>query len=344
MRPQSLQGSIFRTLFRVGESLDIPRARLLEAADETEERLAVQDTRVSYEALRRVWELLVSVGNDQPLGVRLAECLEPTHFGLVGYVLVNSPDLRTAMVRHCRVYTLLDPRTAWHTTDTPSGMRVELRLHPEDAWAIALRHPAEGLMLALIATGRALTGTRWSPRRVRFAHPRHAASSAVDDFLGITADYDAGAYAMEADEPIPSLPIRHADIDLGNLLHARAEAALADAHAAERRAWKERVREVLAAQPRTGELGPAEVASRLAVSERTLQRRLREEGASFAGLEDEVRRERAFQLLRDGQLAHFEIAFLLGFSDPSAFTRAFRRWSGTTPLAWQKEHAPGTMS
>ncbi|MFP2931933.1 helix-turn-helix domain-containing protein, partial [Pyxidicoccus sp. 3LG] len=62
--------------------------------------------------------------------------------------------------------------------------------------------------------------------------------------------------------------------------------------------------------------------------------------ASFAALEDAVRRERAFQLLRDGQLAQFEIAFLLGFSDPSAFTRAFRRWSGRTPLAWQKENAP----
>ena len=340
MRPPSLQASVFRTLFRVGESLDIPRERLLEASGETEARLAVPDTRVSYEALRRVWELLVSVGGTQPLGVRLAQALEPTHFGLVGYVLVNSPDLRTAMARHCRVYTLLDPRTSWTTTATPSGLRAELRLHPEDAWAVALRHPAEGLMLSLVATGRLLTGTHWLPRKVRFAHPRHGASAAVEDFLGIPADYDAGAYVMEADEPIPSLPIRHADIDLGNLLHARAEAALADAHATERRTWRERVSEVLAAQPRTGELGPAEVASRLAVSERTLQRRLREEGVSFAGLEDAVRRERAFQLLRDGQLAQFEIAFLLGFSDPSAFTRAFRRWSGSTPLAWQKQHAP----
>ncbi|WP_205525580.1 AraC family transcriptional regulator [Pyxidicoccus trucidator] len=339
MRPQALQSSVFRTLFRVGESLGISRARLLEATGEPEERLAAPDTRVPYEALRRVWELLVSEGGAQPLGVRLAESLEPTHFGLVGYVLVNSPDLRTAMRRHCRVYTLVDPRTEWLTHDTPTGMRAELRLHPEDAWAKSLRHPTEGLLLGIVATGRALTGTHWSPRRVRFAHPRHAASQAVEDFLGAPVEYEAGAYVMEADEPIPSLPIRHADIDLGNLLHARAEAALADAHAAERRAWKERVSAVLAAQPRTGELGPADVASRLAVSERTLQRRLREEGASFAGLEDEVRRERAFQLLRDGQLAQFEIAFLLGFSDPSAFTRAFRRWSGETPQGWQKAHA-----
>ena len=52
-----------------------------------------------------------------------------------------------------------------------------------------------------------------------------------------------------------------------------------------------------------------------------------------------MRHERACQLLRDGQLAQFEIAFLLGFNDASAFTRAFRRWSGMTPQAWQKAHA-----
>jgi len=344
MRPQALQSSVFRTLFRVGESLDIPRARLLEATGESEERLSAPDTRVPYAALRRVWELLVSVGGSQPLGMRVAESLEPTHFGLVGYVLVNSPDLRTALRRHCHVYTLVDPRTEWRTGDTPTGMRAELRLHPEDAWAQTLRHPTEGLLLSLVASGRALAGTHWSPRRVRFAHPRHAASAAVEDFLGASVDYAAGAYVMEVDEPIPSLPIRHADIDLGNLLHARAEAALAEARAAERRPWKERVSEVLAAQARTGELGPADVASRLAVSERTLQRRLREEGASFAALEDAVRRERAFQFLRDGQLAQFEIAFLLGFNDPSAFTRAFKRWSGETPQAWQKAQASPTAS
>jgi AraC-like DNA-binding protein len=340
MRPQTLQASIFRPLFRVGESLGIARARLLEATGESEERLASPETRVPYEALRRVWELLVSAGGAEPLGVRLAEALEPTHFGLVGYVLVNSPDLRTALLRHVRVYTLLDPRTTWRTSDTPTGMRGELLLHPEDAWAVTLRHPAEGLIASMVATGRVLAGTHWSPSRVRLAHPRHAASPAVEAFFGVPVEYDAGAYVMEADMAVASLPIRHADIELGNLLHARAEAALADAEAASRRTWRERVTEVLAAQPRTGELGPAEVASRLAVSERTLQRRLREEGASFAGLEDDVRRERAFQLLRDGQLAHFEIAFLLGFSDPSAFTRAFRRWCGRTPLAWQKENAP----
>ena len=339
MRPQTLQSSLFRPLFQVGASLGIARERLLEAVGVDEALLARPDVRLPYAALQRVWTLLVEVGGSEPLAVRLAQSLEPTHVGLVGYVLVNSPDLRTSLQRYCRIHALLDPRTRWRVHQSPGLLRVELELDPQDAWASRLKHPVEGLLVAMVASGRALSGEDWRPTRVCVTHPRHEASPGVEAFLGVGIEYDAGANLVQGDEAAARLPIRHADIELGNLLHARAEAELAQLEAQEARSWRERVEEVLAAQPRTGDLIPADVAARLVVSERTLQRRLREEGVTFAGLEDAVRRDRAFQLLRDGRLPHFEIAFLLGFSDPSAFTRAFRRWSGTTPGQWQQAQA-----
>jgi AraC-like DNA-binding protein len=63
----------------------------------------------------------------------------------------------------------------------------------------------------------------------------------------------------------------------------------------------------------------------------TLQRRLRQEGTSYQSLLDEIRRELALDYLRDGKHSIADVAFLLGFSDQSNFTRAFRRWTGTTP-------------
>jgi AraC-like DNA-binding protein len=78
------------------------------------------------------------------------------------------------------------------------------------------------------------------------------------------------------------------------------------------------------------------VARRLALSARTLHRRLAEEGTGFSALVDEVRRTRALALLEDGKLAASQAAFLLGFQDPAAFFRAFRRWTGTTPRAWRE--------
>jgi AraC-like DNA-binding protein len=92
-----------------------------------------------------------------------------------------------------------------------------------------------------------------------------------------------------------------------------------------------RVRELLTLCLREGEPDQGAVARQLAVSERTLQRRLQDEGVTFAGLLDEVRADLSRMYLGDPQLAVFEIAFLLGYSEPSAFNRAFRRWTGQTP-------------
>jgi AraC-like DNA-binding protein len=76
-------------------------------------------------------------------------------------------------------------------------------------------------------------------------------------------------------------------------------------------------------------------ASFLGVSTRTLQRRLREEGTTFAELLEEFRRKMSLHLLRDKSLAVYEVAFLLGYSDPSAFYRAFRRWCGSSPYEYR---------
>jgi AraC-like DNA-binding protein len=92
-----------------------------------------------------------------------------------------------------------------------------------------------------------------------------------------------------------------------------------------------RVRELVAAQVRDGEPSQERIARRLGLSERTLQRRLAEEGVAFATLVDETRTELARLYLSDPKLAVFEVAFLLGYSEPSAFNRAFKRWTKQSP-------------
>ncbi|MGA9526123.1 MAG: helix-turn-helix transcriptional regulator, partial [Myxococcaceae bacterium] len=79
------------------------------------------------------------------------------------------------------------------------------------------------------------------------------------------------------------------------------------------------------------------IASQLAITPRTLQRRLKEHGTTYQLLLEELRRELALRYLRDHGLEISEVAFLLGFSEPSAFHRAFRRWTGTTPLSFRRQ-------
>src|SRR5262249_39669466 len=99
--------------------------------------------------------------------------------------------------------------------------------------------------------------------------------------------------------------------------------------------WSDRVRRTLAENLRRGTVQQAQVARRLAVSERTLQRRLGEEGLSFAGILDAVRRDLCLGYIAEPSLAVYEIAFLLGYSEPSALHRAFRRWTGESPQAYR---------
>jgi AraC-like DNA-binding protein len=91
------------------------------------------------------------------------------------------------------------------------------------------------------------------------------------------------------------------------------------------------VRQQLVERLRDGEPEQGAVARPLGLSERTLQRRLRDEGTTFGALVDDVRLELARMYLGDPELAIFEVAFLLGYSEPSAFNRAFRRWTGASP-------------
>jgi AraC-like DNA-binding protein len=78
-----------------------------------------------------------------------------------------------------------------------------------------------------------------------------------------------------------------------------------------------------------------DVARRMATSERTLRRRLEEGGSSFRELLDDTRERLARNYVRDRRMALSEVAFMLGFSEPSAFHRAFKRWTGTTPAAFR---------
>jgi len=96
-----------------------------------------------------------------------------------------------------------------------------------------------------------------------------------------------------------------------------------------------RVRQEVMAQLQSGTVSMSETGARLAMSVATLRRRLEEEHATFSGIIDDVRKGLSKQYLRDPALSVTEIAFLLGFSNVTAFGRAFKRWTGVSPIAYR---------
>jgi AraC-like DNA-binding protein len=97
----------------------------------------------------------------------------------------------------------------------------------------------------------------------------------------------------------------------------------------------DRIREIIAEELVRGEPSLERVAKRMATSGRTLRRRLEENGTTFRALLDAARADLARSYVQDRRISLSEVAFMIGFSEPSAFNRAFKRWTDTTPAAWR---------
>jgi AraC-like DNA-binding protein len=133
-------------------------------------------------------------------------------------------------------------------------------------------------------------------------------------------------------------PVVKADPALSHLIERHAEALLAALPPPTQTA-ADRVRRILSSALRDGDATLAGAARKLKMSERSLQRRLADEGVTFDALLDEIRRDLALRYLADAKIAVAEVAYLLGYSEPSPFHRAFKRWTGRTPSEMRRSAA-----
>jgi AraC-like DNA-binding protein len=156
-------------------------------------------------------------------------------------------------------------------------------------------------------------------------------------FFGCPVTWAAQALEVAFDASLLERPLPRADPHIFGYLARRADELLAHLPAEARAA--DRARREIGLLLAQGEPRVADVAKRLGLSERTLHRRLQEENTSFAALIDESRRDRAVLLLEDRRLSASEIAFLVGYSEPAPFFRAFRRWTGASPQEYRRRNA-----
>jgi AraC-like DNA-binding protein len=147
--------------------------------------------------------------------------------------------------------------------------------------------------------------------------------------------YNAEHNALVFKREILDAPIQHANVDLWPAFEQQLQSDLTKL--AELDGLKARVKQLLAERIGQSSVGLADTARALHMSESTLRRRLAEEGTTYSDLLEELRRELALRHVHDRRLAVGEIAFLLGFATQSAFGKAFRRWSGSSPLEYRAQ-------
>jgi len=253
--------------------------------------------------LSHLWELLVDHARDPQIGLKVSTPHRLGWLGVMGHIMLVSPTVQSTIERchgHTRVGIVLP------------GLQRAVPIQRYDfVWCVLLR------------TLRRASGRDDAvPVVVEYAFPEPANAAFYEQTFGCPVHFGRRHNVME-----------FSDSDLVDALTPAAQASPVLerlAHAAPP-SFTARVQEILAAMLPKGPPHRDAVAARLMMSERTLQRRLAEEGTSFTSLVDDTRRELARQSLEAGDLSLKMLSFQLGFSEPSAFYRACKRWFGMTP-------------
>jgi AraC-like DNA-binding protein len=281
--------------------------------------------RLPHGAVIRLW-VAAEAATVPTLGLRIAEALELTQFDVQMYAVFNAPDLRAGLAAMVRYHRLNHDAAQLSVTESPDGAVFRHTLPgghrlPRAAAQFVAAIPVLGL--------RQATGVEVPIRAVRLQHDPPDDLAEYERVFAAPVIFGAEHNEIEFPAEALALPHRGADPALGAIL-ARHGQALLDA-LPRVHSLVDRVRTLLTEELQGGNPSAEHLAACLKMSPRTLARRLAAEGTAHREVLDELRKDLAQRYFSDPDLSVGEVAFLLGFSEPSAFHRAFKRWTGTTP-------------
>jgi AraC-like DNA-binding protein len=256
--------------------------------------------------------------------------------GLVGLLVKYSPDVGTALRSLVR-YSHLHVRGATPTL-TLDGHSAMLGYEIHQPRVEATEQTGDGAIALLFNVMRTLCGPDWKPVEVQFAHRRPENVAPYRRFFRAPLIFDVDQYAVVFAADWLSRQLPDTDPQLRRLLQKQID-ALEVRHGGD---FLEQVRSVLRSALVAGHSTADQVAALFSMHARTLNRRLNASGIGFRELVDEGRFEIARQMLGDSAMNVRQIAAMLDYADASAFTRAFRRWSGTTPARWRAKQRRAT--
>jgi AraC-like DNA-binding protein len=280
----------------------------------------------------RVLEEAARVTGDYCFGLHLGQHYHPKNLGPLAYVVLNSPTIGVGfenVARYLRVHN--EAAEVSFVVGQPwdylrhllSGLPAEIRRqHNEFSAAVGL-----GVI-------RLMAGSGWAPVEVEFEHAAPAQSSEHVRVFGAPVSFGRATNGFAVEHEFSGREVPAADERLYPILTDYLDRVLSEMPPEDGRLAS--VRRAIMESLRQGDPTLTQVAQKLAVGPRTLQRGLRDHGVDFKGLVEDTRRRFALRYLHDLRHTLTEVAYLLGYSEVSAFNRAFKRWTGTTPAEYRR--------
>lgn len=318
-----------QAFWRAAERMGLPAPAILRQARLPAALHATPDAWLTTAQYFALWRAVEALSQDPAIGLRMTMETDTSVHPPATMSAFFARDYRDGLHRLARFKRLCTPEEL-SLTETGGECRVAVQwLYTDEAEPEAA---ADVTFAAMLELGRRGTGKPITPLRVEMARPGPV-SEAHHGYFGAPIRTGCAQNALVLRAGDLDLPFAGHNPELLAILEPSLTVALGEIEA--QSSLPEQVKILIKRRIASGKPDIAEVAGELGMSERTLQRRITEQGGSYRGLLDEARQELGRSLLSDGQNGIDEVAFLLGFQDTSSFYRAFRAWEGVTPAQWR---------
>lgn len=319
-----------KTVLAAAQRQGVDAGRLLATAGLPDEALARE--RWPIDDITRLWRATESCTGDPAFGLKAGAGVSLANMDMVGYAMQSAATLRKAITVVQKYQSLISDGGRFQLL--PGEHASWLIYHPRQGKLPFSPYQIEAVLAAVVTIARWVTGQTLRPLRVQFSQARLASNREYREIFACPVEFDQAFSGFLADNDILDAPLPQADPGLARVHEQRNAARLTELSLDpmsidQLQQWLRTRME--ARVPRR-----AEAARALGVSERTLARRLGEQGRTFQGLVDDIRREMALQAVSDPGRSLADITQSLGFADRSTFYRAFFRWTGMTPGEWRQ--------
>lgn len=308
--------------------------RVLGLAGLTRQEISDPNARIPTGVEFALWDAAVEVTGDPLIGLRIAERVAVGALGAFEYLLRSSKSVRTAFDQADRFMKVIDELTRMAIFE--EGEQARIRMWRDGGYPIPA-HGTECVFLVIAGIGKKEFPS--SPlREVCFSHKAHGDPAIYAQHFGCNVRFEAPHDELVIERALLDAPLSRADAGLAMVLEEHVQRllqALPDEDPFVRRA-----RGALLTALGEGNVSLDALATTLHMSPRTLRRRLTEHGVAYKTLLDEVRRELALQYVARNTESLDALSQRLGFTEPSTFYRAFKRWTGTTPAQYRSSKHP----
>jgi AraC-like DNA-binding protein len=321
------QGGLSRLAIARLKSAGVQVAPLLKRVGLTPEAIADPAERLSVRSQIALLEEAAIALKDDCLGFTLARDHDPREIGLLYYVMASSRTLGEALKRLARYSKVTNEALVFGYRE---ANRLIVNLSYSGVARHADRHQIEFCIFGVLRICRLLTGQNIVPQHFSISHHRSEVTSEMARFVGTKVEFGAHTDEFALNVDARELPLIHSDPYLNDLLRKYCEIALADKRG-NTSELRTRVENAISSLLPHGRVLVEDVARSLGMSERTLARELSDDGLNFNEILQQLRRDLAVRYLDDRKLHVSKVAWLVGFREVSAFTHAFKRWTGKTP-------------